>query len=565
MIELKVLYKNSYKNIDLPEDFTISLNYNSGVFDFDQIAGSYSLPFQLQNTINNNRLFEFPNSLENVNQSKRELKAQLWTNGLLLHSGSLEISETDAETFKCTFKFDAGEFASEQRDKLITDCNLGGEREWIWHDHFTNENSDFALPRFMNNNFDDNILEVLNADIDFFVNEYVCSELYNGYLIKYALENGPNFPWYITAICPFPYLYKIINYIFKSLNYNLEDNFFASDEALKKLIIFNLYDAMKCTAGYNDNAATNYITYVLDTYDLKNHVPKISVHELILNLKNYFCIDFNFKDGKLKINSISDYVKSTDYIDITSKTLDYEKKYFKEKSKGFSIEFSPDTDDNIIKAIEDFGKFYNKEFEIHYNFSSRPENPEIDDIYLNLYPAFESGDFYMYLVRTEWSNENEKIITDWIELNNSLFSNYYSNFERDTTFKSNISQFFGVSEQQGVSPFHLEKKEFTKLRLGLDGGFQDVPFAFHKVDGLSLNFWTENGLFKKFWKPFTDWYFNIPYELEKKINFSIPDLKNFDFSKKYRINNHLYFIDSIKVVIRENGIVEPATVKLLPC
>jgi hypothetical protein len=154
----------------------------------------------------------------------------------------------------------------------------------------------------------------------------------------------------------------------------------------------------------------------------------------------------------------------------------------------------------------------------------------------------------------------------WNPINNGNLCNYYSNFETEYSFASNISQYLnGYAKQSGNSIFHYIKKENVSLRLAFDvGKFLHFPTARYYTNNLHLNFWDEKGLFKTYWKQFTEWYFNIPYELEKKISFSVFDLKTIDFTKKYLINKHLYFIDSIKVVIKLDGTVEPATVKLMP-
>jgi hypothetical protein len=553
MIELKI----DNTNLEIPEGFTISIEYSSGIFNFESIQGSYSLPFNLPKTVVNNRLLDFPASLSYSIQTVRKFDAQLWINGILMHEGKLEVTETSEEIFTCTFKFDHGSFASENADILISECELGGEQDWTWRTEYNNTNSDFALPMFLNNSFAAN--SVIDASIydpeNLQINRYLSAS--NQYIFKYYLDTFGERDFY-TPVCPFPYLYRIIEYLFSYLGYNLLSNFFDTETDLKKIVIYSITDAQQSTTYYNESTEYQHIVYALDTYDLKNHVPEISIHEFILNLKNYFCVDFNFKDDEVQINCISDYINSTDYIDITSKVLDYEQKYFTEAKAGFSIEYSM-TDEEL--TAKDVKKYYLKEL-IIYEGGGFPTGTIGDLLYgeNDYYSVFH---YYTYYKPTLI---NLDLI--WLELENRYKSNYYSNYTTDFAFTTNISQWEDIQTDEGNSLFHNEKKSFTTLKLAMDVGIKseygNVPRVYMADGDLTLYYWAAKGIFKKFWKPFTDWYFNIKYQLDKKVLFTLADIKKLDFTKKYLINNNLYFIDNVKVVINRDGTLEPSLIRLLP-
>ena len=265
MLNLKVYINNIYESLELPEDFTISIQYNSGIWNFESIPGSYSIPFELINTIQNNRLLSYPHNLSNIIQSKRRLIAQLWVNDLLLHAGILEVEETTNQNFKCVFKFDTGAFASEFKDILLTDCELGGEQNWIWKNDYNNSNSDFALSQIKNNSFlvgSGFRTEPFPEEESFFINWY---STYND---KYYFEVFKIFPGYSVLpipVVPFPYLFKIIQYLFNSIGYNLKSNFFSSTDDLKKLLIYNINDAEQSTTHFDLQFNTQRVDYILDT------------------------------------------------------------------------------------------------------------------------------------------------------------------------------------------------------------------------------------------------------------------------------------------------------------
>jgi hypothetical protein len=277
MLKLKVLYNEDYKSLVLPDGFTISIQYNSGVFNFDSIPGSYSIPFEVPFNPHNNRLLEFPHNLSNSNQNKRNFKAQLEVNGITLHSGILEVEETSKQSFKCIFKFDAGSFASEYKDVLISDCELGGDQHWVWQNPFTNANSDFALPQFWNEDY--HIGTPFTREIywhgeEYWINRYLYNERDDDYAFK-LIGDIIGEEIYCSPVCPFPYLYKIIQYLFNSLGYNIKSNFFSSSTDLKNIIIYNNTDAQQSTSYFDYDIYLQMFVYILDTFNLKNHVPQI--------------------------------------------------------------------------------------------------------------------------------------------------------------------------------------------------------------------------------------------------------------------------------------------------
>ena len=574
---IKLLINN--QELQLPEDFSLSIQYNSGVFDFEEIAGSFSLPFSMQNTDVNNKILNFPHSLSVENQVKQIFNADLFFNNVLLHSGIIEVEVTDNNEFQCIFKFDTGEFASKYNDQLLTDCELGGEREWIWLNDYNNENSDFALPTYKMANFSkESPLESLisYSNYIYFINVYsddIWPEYEYKYLFKFLVDNLPEQFSIYTPVVPYPFLFKIVNYLFSELGFNLEENFFETDEYLKKIVMFSINDIQQSTVKYSSYYGRNVFTYILDTYNLSDCVPDVTIANFILSLKNYFCLDFQFKNGTVKIKNLKDYLTDNEFIDISDKCLDGEKKTIIEKSTGFSITYSQDSDE-FYSEIEDVKPYYKKELEIeYYPYSLSGEVGEINDLVLyHDYVVFNRSDFW---VKFFYDFDTSHADPNWRNLSWGDLNNYYSNFETDFEFKTNAGQFlYRESSLPGNSKFHYEKKSFN-LRLGLFAGlntyyeYEDpdmpVPRIYNYIEDLYLNFWSDDkGLFQKYWKNFTDWFFNIKYEIQKKILFNIADLKNIDFTRKYKIDEHLFFIKSIQIVLKNNGTIEPATVVLLP-
>jgi len=567
MIVIKI-YNNNWEEIDLYKDSSISFQYNSSIFNFEKIAGDYSLPFKVPASINNKRIFNYPNRLSNISQSEKKLDCEIYMNGLLLHIAIISVTQTDNSNFHCNIKFNVSDFSAKYKDKMLHEQDLGGEQDWVWRNDYNPENSDFALPEIYNPDF------FLNSSIESYPAKKYIINIYDADEEKYVLETIiDNTSSIIIPIVPFPYLFKILNYLFQELGYTV-DNYFESTDELKKLLIYNTKNIVKYTQKTVPRLAWEQI---ITKIKLNEHVPVITIKKFILSLKKYFCLDFSFKNNHLKIIPIKNYLINNSFINISDKELLDEKKNFQSKKNGFEIQFETDSDNYQIN--EDVRKLIKK------NFSDEvltiPASPEIGDIiHLIEDPNFkELGSFIQY----KYVETNGYYYYSWVNINSAKKDhNYFSEIKPELIFNTNISYLNQESydegvpikfrrsisvRQQGNSQFHGLFQEFN-LKLCFQGYNEGIsvyyPTASSIGDSFSIDFWGLKSVTRIYWKEFTDWYLSIPYKLNKKIKFSLSEIKHFDFSRKYLIDNQLFFIESFKVTMKVNGDIGLCDCILLP-
>jgi len=71
---------------------------------------------------------------------------------------------------------------------------------------------------------------------------------------------------------------------------------------------------------------------------------------------------------------------------------------------------------------------------------------------------------------------------------------------------------------------------------------------------LSLKYQGSVGVFNKFWKDYLKWILNDRKYVRVEKQLSFTDLQNFDFTKKYRINEMNYLVDEIQVTLTSDQI-----------
>jgi len=578
MLKLIIIKSYKYYLLDLGNTKSISFELNSEIWNFESIPGTFSIPFTVPATATNNAIFDFPHSQTNTNQNKRFFDCQLLVNGLLFYEGSITVSETTTGEFKCSLKLNQSKFIENNVDKLLNESNFGGSKPWIWKSKYDFDNSDFALYSFVGTDFFKGTIAEDFMSPEIACNNYDAND--NRYVLQYVIEQTQNLTTRPYKIVPQPFLAKTIKYLFQYLGYFVANNCFESSENLQKIAIHNINNITDIIM--TEPVEKNYrYTTLLDNYNLNQSMPKITIQDFILNIKNFFCVDFSFKNNDLKINFIKDYILSTDFIDITDKCLTDEIKTWRTTGQTFEIKFgdffnselkTKTSAREIINAKTKGTLYMDFTDENNFNFT-----PKVGDVWVNV----NAGAVFMDYRNIKMNNlgeleeywESLETLDANLTQNNMIFQDYFIAKTADIVYNSNVSPYdLNSIYKSGNSNLRIENIEFplcfayndTK-NVGLGG----VPIGSYYCEAndeitFTLNLLDNIGIVNKFWKPFLDWYTNIPFEIEKEIQFSLLDLKNFDFSKKYLIKNKLYFIDKIQFAIDIEGNIDVSTCTLLP-
>ncbi len=302
---------------------------------------------------------------------------------------------------------------------------------------------------------------------------------------------------------------------------------------------------------------------------------------VLCSYKNYFCINFEINhNNELKIIPIQDYLTSSSFIDISDKIIKgTTRKGQALKNIEINLNFGNDTAPYKIDIRNQIkGRFEDLEGGNSYPLPL----PELDD--MGMYHDFD-GPFLSF-----WIYAFNEFGAKTFIPSSSETARYHSYFQQktDVQYRHSFNTDFGflkgwtnsTIELQGNSNIHTEitpseLKLLIYTKIGVEPGHNRVftPSAvnFHvgrlptsEYIGLSLDMWGLKSVRRKYWDVFINWFGNIPYKLTKKIDFSLADIKNFDFTKKYKIDNQLFFVENMKITIDIQGNIKSAICVLLP-
>jgi len=622
--------------IDYSEEISISLKLISPMFKYDTIQGSYSMPFTLPATPKNNRVFDFPHKLTKYSHIPVKLPCKISHSGVQnMIIGIISAKKTSETKIDCDLRVDNGAFADEVGDKLLQEFDYGGAQEFqtiapyapdiVDYAAFTVKDEDFFKGTDWDNTerygeavantailalipessiSDGEMRQVTDERIAYIYNATATS----GYLLPFddidgigywdpipnswltnPIINDTNLTGNINpalgkVIIPFPFLHKVIRYIFSSLGYALTDYVF-STMPLKYLTIFNLNDATVFPSSENGNS------FLVPEYpfniNLKNHLPDISIKVFIKELQNLFNVIFLIKNGRCTIHKIDDAVISTSYVDISIKASDFYTKNLNFTKTGASIKWKLDENDEIMKnaLLIDSAKHY-------YYFDIAP---------IGGVPGSEDGD--VMIVTPTGGQEYIRLISlkirtynppNWVysqfeNLYNgegflsphelSLFQNYHetgrefvvdTNLSTLSDWTSSSNVFEPKCKQTGNSVINQDKIVKNSFRLlfykgdETDGiGIFAKGGRYSKDSDLYLGWYGNEGIIYNYWRHTIEYMKNIEYYIDREILFTASEIKNFDFMKKYKIGSEIFFIDEISLSLKKDRI-SISNCKLLP-
>jgi len=587
------IYKNNiWSALEIPDGLSLSLFYNSGILDPVNIPGSYSLSFTFYNSDYNNRLTGFIKFGEFA-----KFKCKLKLQGLVMLEGSLDITALD-KTLKATIFIENGALINDVLDKNLQDFDYGGERTWSWLTDYTPQTSDFALYPVSNPNF----FKDTFLDDGAYVH---ISNAWDGGNKRFVYLNERVSDKY--SVTPFPYLNYVIKHIVNISGYNLKTSIFETDAELATLNIWNNYNIVEANAP----AGSSSFTFELDKFNLKNHVPNKTVLSFLQDLKTSFNLAFIMTNGELSIVSINDIIKGTEIIDITDKVVsdisqEKEDNYYEDIELGFnldsadeisanckdiyaytiddynnspppdpnaSINSTPGTltyvydyNHNVYKCIVDYSTFpvLSKDLELYSRFEFASYHTSFGDYWFDwYYPNRQKLNTTKNLVlKTNMmpvtnlrSEDLEPIGNLWLPETGMIGCNF---MDRDINKLESLRLIF----YRGKMQYRL-----------LDTSISEYPFAsadlYDNKDDIAYNYrlrfineLTKNGvdisktsqayigtLFHSFWEDYINWYLTGKKKHTINIKLSPAEIKNFDYTKKYRIGENLYFIPSFEVQI----------------
>lgn len=574
------------QEVDLGNLKSITIKYNSGIFDFNTITGSYSIPFTLPLNEINSVIFGFPYRIENNYREKRTYDCEIWHSGILMLEGTITASLFNNKSISCNFEVSSGNLYKKLNEKKLNEHNYGGAKPFVIKQEYSIDTDDYVLFAVENENF---------CDGTEWENFYKYGTvLYNPNAEQNHFNTVTNDFTFIDVnaaiITPFPLLWRVLKYLFTNLGFNFSDTFFSSGD-YRRLNIFNVNNAI--VAEYIDNSGKLEAHNRIYEVDIANHLPEMSTSDFIKGIQNMFNVFFLTNNKSIKVIDRLEMIKSNTFSDISDKvTGDYIKKIIEVKTNGIYFNSVIDENDlNIIQLphLKDYktprhiiGEMlgqvgeanevvYSEDYGHYYRFrnqaESDPENiPE--SWYFIVFPlmAAQYPDQYSYVRQMPWRLDGEEIKLDLLPtpLPESIFNrNHYDS-----------EYWIPKAKQKGNSFVNKGKKNKFSFRLLYYIGMQETFESEYDnrlnriTQPVARDHFNDKEISAKWsyeyrWKEFLEWYSKAAQvEYEQNIKFSASEIKNFDFAEKKKINGKLFFIKNLSVQLTRKEI-KPAKCTLI--
>jgi len=552
-------------------EISISLVLKSPILNDED--GSYSYNFSLPASNKNRKIFGFPHRIEGKNITQIEVPCTILFNGIQFLSGILLVTEANENQYECNFGAGKGEFNYQIRDKLMNEVYMG---------------EDIHLPSLdpSNLNFND-IITKFYPEINFALfpiknEEYIDStyypvtaagKMYNYMNYYFANPNIPDNSGFRFDITPFPYLAYFLDNIFKTFGYNNTNNPIAAHAELKKIVIFNVH-----------SKALVIPQTINPVVGLKEHLPDITISSFLKGLSSLFCLNYFFNNStrRVTLKFFKDILKDKDVIDFSKNILSLPKIKYDSMNLSSSMKLMMNMDSSDQYASDNCKSIHKYNYRGSVNITTElpPSNNTGDDIF---YVILESS-YYI------WKYDDITQTMIWEYFCNELLPDYYiGNGENEITKETEVSTLLmkkemddnvlgqgkawliPVTKQNGY--FQNFAGSFENICAGRllfyrgifkDSNDMDYPlgssdvydFSWIKISdaNLALRWDGQYGLYENFWKDYIYWFLNIAKFVKFTKQLSPIELRNIDFSKKYRVNDQNYLLKEIRVTLTNKEI-----------
>ncbi len=524
---------------------------------FNEI-GSFSYPFTFPATANNKAILGFHNRINNNLASPQKSACEILLKGISWKRGNLVITETNDVYFKAHFTVGEGYFYSTIKDLKLADLDLGGERAYLdyyneygpWGQTYEKSypEADFAIFPFQMPNFYEDSMKGENL-----INNFDGKVNYFSSLYRYGIAHN--------TFVLFPFLNFVLKSLFSQLGFAYSKNAFYDNEYLRQLTLFNNITERQ---WHPDD-----IIYsgMLLNFNLSSYVPDLTISEFIDFLRKYFNSHFIFDDFKneVSIHLFKDILNSQPILLEVPRKFNYVKP---NDYDGFKMEYSFDPDDDSTKEyFKDISKF-NFKGNIE-SALSLPLFPQNKDVYF-----VENIHRYYYAYRRPAWLFGDPDFIEWKDFCSDLPVFFEGNkkleLEIPGVFSRNINEATcaNAGKWQIIdTPYELSERPQPRL-IFWHGLIAGIPYGspFNGSPGVngpiispySLEWEGQHGLKEKFHTEYLE-FMKTTREAEIDMILKPAELKDIDFSRKYRFAEANWLLSSIKFTVT-NDKISPATV-----
>lgn len=511
----------------------------------NKMEGSYVYNLKLPLTDRNKKIINYAHRLDGHNDIPTPNILSLF-NGLELFQGPL-IYTGGKDRISGHVAMDQGNFLYAAQNKFLDQVDYGKKTfadEAAALTYFNSirdkyyPDTDFALPHTKS----ETDVYLPNGTTGYFEKDTMnfWDHSAETYIITSAGDRG--------IIVPHLYLQFVLKKVFSESGYQFDDRFFAVNDDWAKLIIWNSYNANGGIPDEGDKLGYDSdITKII--YGL--HCPHVKISDFITGLQNLINMRFFFNHTTKKVTAKDslDILSDPNYIDITNKVISGHELKFKKKN-GFELSSMPDSGDSHFQISVDHGEAFLDQYGgVVENVSDLPS------YYLGYryyYVSSENG-FYAWHNNTQtWSSIGS------LEVIHKFFtppSEYKIESCISTLRKCSYANF----SQHGNAA--IDYRNITPRILFYNGMVYSVyyfPSSLYRRNDKRLHY-RDIFLYTNRWKKYLDWILD-PKIIKIKAQLSAADIKDFDFSRKYRISGINYLVKELKAPVTDNAI-GPATLE----
>lgn len=294
-----------------------------------EIKGDFTLPFDVRTSPKNLRLLGFAGLLQ-TRVDNRGIECQVFDNNLQHSIGKIKIEKSDIHRnavqrgkMSCYYLSGVASFFQDIKDVFLTQVDMGGVRSFSGGTP-GNRQSGYNNP----SGFWAHIHQVVNApvgayDYAFFpvINkgwqgEHTKTEVMNsvewsGGTVRFKTMTTDNRD--ANVIVPFPYLHYVLKRAVSHVGWRMEGDVFSDPDflAITMLNFNSIYWAPMDIKAMILGGPVEMLPTV--SFNLRDHMPAISIAEFLVALKNRFgwWFDFDRKNKVIRVRQLKNVVATT--------------------------------------------------------------------------------------------------------------------------------------------------------------------------------------------------------------------------------------------------------------